>query len=40
MATPFQSEILNSKPIGEGLNGFRDSHNSAFEDLDSEGNAP
>ena len=40
MATPSQSEILKSKPIGEGLNGFRDSHNSAYEVLNSEGNVP
>lgn len=23
--------------MGDGLNGFRDSHNSTYEDLDSEG---
>ncbi|KAF2174640.1 hypothetical protein K469DRAFT_648104 [Zopfia rhizophila CBS 207.26] len=36
MAVPSRSEILVSKPIGDGLNNFRDSHSSAYEDLDSE----
>ncbi len=38
MAIPSRSEILETKAIGDGLNGFRDSHNSTYEDLDSEGN--
>lgn len=40
MAIPSRSEILESKPIGDGLNGFRDSHISIYDDLDSEGNVP
>lgn len=40
MAIASRSEVLESKPIGDGLNAFRDSHKSTYEDLDSEGNAP
>ncbi|MCJ1348508.1 hypothetical protein MMC31_006740 [Peltigera leucophlebia] len=36
MPIPSRLEILKSKPIGDGLNGFRDSHNPTYEDLDSE----
>lgn len=40
MAIPSRSEILESTPIGDGLNAFRDSHNSTYDDLDGEGNVP
>ena len=35
---PSRSEILQSKPIGKGLDGFRDTYISNFEGVDNEGN--
>ena len=33
MAIQSQLQIIQSKPIGEGLDGFRDSFNSICEDI-------
>lgn len=33
MATPSQSQIIESKPIGGGLDGFRASFNSTCKDV-------
>jgi hypothetical protein len=37
MAALSRSEILKSKPIGDGLHAFRDTHESNYEELDDEG---
>ena len=32
MSTPSRSQVIQSKPIGEGLSGFRNTFNSICED--------
>ena len=33
MSTQSRSQVIQSKPIGEGLNGFRNTFNSIYDDI-------